>query len=141
MPIREIYQGKRFCVWGWALENRVGSCRSIDTPERLHSTCNKPWLLHHQYLTDNTGVIDNKREIFQCNEASEILHKVDYWRWTSVQLITYAYTCTLTFASRFGFDYWWLFINLYKWKTIKVPRVTSMYFVIPFGIKVLKGIK
>ena len=24
---------------------------------------------HHKYLTDNSGVIDNKREICQCNET------------------------------------------------------------------------
>jgi hypothetical protein len=36
-------------------------------------------LQHHHYHTDNAGVIDNKREIFQCNETHEILLKVDYW--------------------------------------------------------------
>ena len=35
-------------------------------------------LQHHQYLTDNAGVIDNKREIFQCNDMHEIMLKVDY---------------------------------------------------------------
>ena len=35
---------------------------------------------HHQYLTDNVGVIDNKGEIFQCNETHGILLKVDYGR-------------------------------------------------------------
>jgi len=28
-----------------------------------------PAIQHHHYLTDNAGVIDNKREIFQCNET------------------------------------------------------------------------
>ena len=44
---------------------------------------------HHQYLTDNVDVIDNKREIFQRNETREILRKVDHRRLTTVQLITY----------------------------------------------------
>jgi hypothetical protein len=55
------------------------------TETTQRSTCNNPWLIpgyiqHHQYLTDNAGVIGNKREIFQCNEMHEILLKVDYWR-------------------------------------------------------------
>ena len=36
-------------------------------------------LQHHRYLTDNDGVIDNKREIFQFNDMHEIMLKVDYW--------------------------------------------------------------
>jgi hypothetical protein len=50
---------------GWALSN--------DKPETTrHYSCNKPWLIpgsiqHHLYLTDNPGVIDNNREICQCN--------------------------------------------------------------------------
>ena len=50
-----------------------------DKPETSQrSTCNKPWLIpgyiqHHHYLTDNAGVIGNKREIFQCNETHESL--------------------------------------------------------------------
>jgi hypothetical protein len=51
-----------------------------------------------------------------CNDTHEISLKVDYWRWTTVQLITYAYTQTC--ANRLGYAYWWLFINLYKWKTM-----------------------
>jgi hypothetical protein len=43
----------------------------------------KPWYIpgykqHHLYLTDNTSVIGNKREICQCNWTREILLKVDY---------------------------------------------------------------
>ena len=57
-----------------------------DSPETIQrSTFNKPWLIpgyiqHHQYLTDNAGVIGNKREIFQYNETHGSLLKVDYWR-------------------------------------------------------------
>jgi len=47
------------------------------------------YIEHHQYLTDNIGVISNKREIFQCNKTREVLLKVDHGRWTTVQLITY----------------------------------------------------
>jgi hypothetical protein len=38
------------------------------------------YIHHRQYLTDNAGFIDNKREIFMYNETREILFKVDYWR-------------------------------------------------------------
>jgi len=65
-----------------------------DKPERLVETiCNKPWpitgyiIQHHQYLTDNVGVIGIKREICQLNETREFLLKVDYWRYTTIQLI------------------------------------------------------
>ena len=101
---------------------------SVDKPETTrHSTCNKPRVLnytqlyvhHHQYLTDIAGVIGNKREIFQCNETREILLKVDYG---TVHLITYAHIHMQTCASRFEYDYWRLFINLYKWKTMNNSR-------------------
>ena len=53
------------------------------TETTQRSTCNKPWLIpgyiqHH--LSDNTGVLGNKREIFEFNETHEILLKVDCWR-------------------------------------------------------------
>ena len=58
-----------------------------EKPERLldtlHATNRDLYpanIYHHQYLTDNVGVIDNKREIFKCNKSREILLKVDYWR-------------------------------------------------------------
>jgi hypothetical protein len=54
--------------------------RLLDT---LHATNRDLYpanIHHHQYLTDNVGVIDNKREIFKCNMTREILLKVDYWR-------------------------------------------------------------
>ena len=38
------------------------------------------YIQHHQYLTDTTGVISNKREIFKCKEKRGILLKVDYGR-------------------------------------------------------------
>jgi hypothetical protein len=59
-----------------------------------------------------------------------ILVQVDYWRWMTAQLITYAYTQTC--VSPHGYDYWCLFIILYRWKTmnnswwIQVLRVTSI---------------
>ena len=101
-----------------------------EKPERLLDTLHATnWLIpgyihHHQYHTDNVGVIGNKRDIFQCNKTRQILLKVDYWRWTTVQLITYAHIQTCT--CRLEYDYWWL---------------SYMYCVIPFGIKVSKGIK
>jgi hypothetical protein len=90
----------------WALED-IKPKRLLDT---LHAT--NPWLIpgyiqHHLYFTDNAGVIDKKPEIFQYKETHEILLKVDYGRWTTVQLITYAYTQPS--ASRLGYNYWWLF--------------------------------
>jgi len=63
------------------------------TYTRLYRVC-------HQYLTDNARVVGNKWEIFWCNETREILLKIDYGQWTTVQLITYAYTQTC--ASRLG---------------------------------------
>jgi len=50
----------------WALVDKP------ETTRHSHSACNKPRLIpgyiqHHPYLTDNAGVIGNKREIFQCN--------------------------------------------------------------------------
>ena len=66
-----------------------------DKQERLLDTiCNKPGpitgyiIQHHQYLTDNVGVIGMKREICQFNERHEFLLTVDYWRYTTIQLIT-----------------------------------------------------
>ena len=96
------------------------------------------YIQHHQYLTDNSGVIDNKREIFQSNETHEILLTVDYWQWTAVQLITDAYTQTC--VSRHGYDSWEYFIN--KWKTmnnswrIKVQRVTSIRHVFCYSFQI-----
>jgi len=86
-----------FCGWGWALDNHVGSCRWSARETIRDSACNKPWFMpgyiqHHQYLTDNTGVISNKREIFQCNKTRVILLKVEHGRWTTVQLIICIYT-------------------------------------------------
>jgi hypothetical protein len=77
------------------------------------------YIQYHEYLTDNAGVIGNKREIFQYNETREIL----LWRWTTYHLCIYT-------DSRLGYDYWWLFINLYKWKSmnnswwINIQKVT-----------------
>jgi hypothetical protein len=53
------------------------------------------------------------------NETREIL----LWRWTTYHLCIYT-------DSRLGYDYWWLFINLYKWKSmnnswrINIQKVT-----------------
>ena len=54
--------------------------RLLDT---LHATNRDLYpanIHHHQYLTNNVGVIGNKREIFQSNKTRELLLKVDYWR-------------------------------------------------------------
>jgi len=81
----------------------------IPVSQRYYSsTCNKPWLIpgciqHHHYLTNNAVVIGDKREIFQCNEMREFLLKIDNGWWTTVQLITYAYTQTS--ASGLGYNH------------------------------------
>ena len=50
-----------------------------------------------------------QREIFQCNEMRESLLKVDYGRWSTVQLIPDAYTYTAMMCK----SYWiWLLITL-----------------------------
>ena len=59
---------------------------------------------NHQYLTDNSSVITNEQESVQCNETHAILLKVDYGRWTTIQLMTSPYTQIC--ASRLGYDYW-----------------------------------
>jgi len=55
------------------------SQRLLDTlHEANRDLC--PVIQHHQYHTDNAGVIGNKRDIFQCNETREIILKVDHER-------------------------------------------------------------
>jgi hypothetical protein len=107
-------------------------------PETLHVT--NPDLNNQYLLTMQVSSATSKKS-FHCNETREILLTVYYGRWTTVQFITYAYTQTC--ASRLGYDYWWLcqqkksaswlFINLYKWKTmnnscrIKDQKVAYIY--------------
>jgi hypothetical protein len=94
----------------------------ISKPDRLldtlHATNHDLYsAMYSILLTMTVSPAANETRIFQCNETCEILLMVDYWRWTTVQLIiTYAYTQIC--ASRLGYDYWWIFINLYKCKTM-----------------------
>ena len=78
-----------------------------------HSTCNTSWpipghIQYHLHLSDNAGVIGNKREIFQCNEMRGLLLKVDYCRWTTYDLWLMHIHVHRHMPSRLGYDYWWL---------------------------------